>query len=723
MNTPHSILRTVFGYDQFRGQQEAVIQHVLQGQDALVLMPTGGGKSLCFQIPALLRPGVGVVISPLISLMEDQVTTLRNMGVKAAFLNSTLSWEQSKQTIFKLKQGQLDLLYVAPERLKVASFMEQLRECEICLFAIDEAHCISQWGHDFRPDYLQLSVLHELFPQVPRIALTATADSMTRKDIMVRLQLENAQVFIASFDRPNICYRVVPKNNARQQLLEFLTSEHQGDSGIVYCLTRKKVEETADWLQKHRWPALPYHAELPIATRQSNQAHFFRQEGAVIVATIAFGLGIDKSNVRFVAHLDLPKSLEAYYQETGRAGRDGLPANAWLAYGLQDVVLLRKLMQTQDADQAFKRVEHYKLEAILGYCEASSCRRQLLLHHFEEELPKPCGNCDICLEPVETWDGTEVARKALSCIYRTGERFGVQHLIEVLLGKSTDKVKHFRHERVTTFGIGQELNAETWYSVFRQLLARGLATVDIEGYGGLRLTEQARPVLRGEQSIFLRKELPTKKRSGRKYARQRGALIFSVEQQMLWESLRAHRLELAEAEEAPPYTIFHDSTLIDMVLHQPLSLEELSRISGVGTYKLQKYGESCLKIIEAHVVRHGTQSAPVAQVMDAVSAVLSNSTEITFSLLKKGLTPLEIARERGLKPSTIYTHLAEALEAGLVSIEEVLDMSEDEMQEVKSAILGEGVKNPSVKGVFEKLRGKYDYGVIKCVKAYLLRNS
>jgi len=595
--SPRSILRTVFGYDSFRGEQEPIINHVIKGDDVFVLMPTGGGKSLCYQIPALLRPGVAVVISPLISLMQDQVSGLLQLGVRAAFLNSSLTSDQIWSISQQLRQGELDLLYVSPEKLMTPRFLEFLDSIELALFAIDEVHCISRWGHDFRPEYLQLSVLHERFPKVPRIALTATADGPTRRDIITYLGLEQAKIFIAGFDRPNIRYRVISKNNPRHQLLNFIQTEHAGDAGIIYCLSRKKVEETAQWLQQQGWPALPYHAELPIGLRQHHQTRFLREEGVVIVATIAFGLGIDKPNVRFVAHLDLPRSIEAYYQETGRAGRDGLPANAWLTYGLQDVVMLRKLLENSQAQEQHKRLERHKLEAMLGYCELTTCRRQTLLAYFGDHLPAPCGNCDNCLIPVETWDGTQAAQKALSCIYRTGQRFGVHHLVDVLLGKMTSRVSKFKHEQVSTFGIGKDLSSDLWFSVFRQLVAAGFVTVDLEGHGGLQLSERVRPLLRGEQRLFLRKDIKFKPTKSEKKYQRTSPLLFEGSDKVLWEALRSKRLQLANAQNVAPYVIFHDSTLAEMVRHRPRTLAEFAQLSGVGVRKLEQYGRIFLNVV------------------------------------------------------------------------------------------------------------------------------
>ncbi|MFZ2302336.1 MAG: DNA helicase RecQ [Gallionella sp.] len=608
MITPMQILSDVFGYAAFRGEQQAIVEHILEGGDALVLMPTGGGKSLCYQIPALLRPGTGIVVSPLIALMQDQVDALIQLGVKAAFLNSSISADAAREVQGRLLRGELDLLYVAPERLLMPSFLmllEQVRETSgLALFAIDEAHCVSQWGHDFRPEYRELTVLHERFPEVPRIALTATADVPTRGEIVERLALERARQFVSSFDRANIRYRVTQKSNARKQLQEFLEAEHENEAGIVYCLSRKKVEETAVWLKERGWDALPYHAGLDAATRSQNQSRFLREEGVVMVATVAFGMGIDKPNVRFVAHLDLPKSMEGYYQETGRAGRDGLPANAWLAYGLGDVVQMRQMIDGGDAPEERKRLERQKLDALLGYCESTACRHQTVLHYFGEEHPGDCGACDNCLEPVDTWDATEAAQMALSCVYRTGQRFGAGHLSDVLTGKLTERVDKFNHHTLSTFGIGKELSPSQWSGVYRQLVAGGLLEADIEAYGGLKLTETARPVLRGEQKVWLRRDAdPAVQKAGRK-AQRAERLSKSREpftgasEDRLWLALKAKRTELAREQGVPPYVIFHDSTLLEIHNQRPASLDEFGRISGVGQNKLARYGDEFLRVIE-----------------------------------------------------------------------------------------------------------------------------
>lgn len=597
-------LLDVFGYTAFRGEQQAVVEHVIAGGDALVLMPTGGGKSLCYQLPALLREGVGIVVSPLIALMQDQVDALSQLGVQAAFLNSSLEATAAREVYSRLYRGELKLLYVAPERLMQDNFLELLdslqKEDALALFAIDEAHCVSQWGHDFRPEYRALTVLHQRYPDIPRIALTATADAPTRAEIVERLALEDAHHFVASFDRPNIRYRVIQKANARQQLQTFLETEHANDAGIVYCLSRKKVDETAAWLKERGWDALPYHAGLDAATRNKNQRRFLLEEGVVMVATVAFGMGIDKPNVRFVAHLDLPKSLEGYYQETGRAGRDGLPANAWMTYGLGDVVSMRKMLDSGEAPEERKRVERQKLDALLGFCESTECRHQTLLRYFGETHPGACAQCDNCLEPVDTWDASEPARMALSCAYRSGQRFGVGHLVDILLGKLTPQVEKFQHQQLTTFGIGKAHTPAQWSSVYRQLVAAGFMKVEIESYGGLSLTEEARPTLRGERDVWLRRDAEPAKRSGSKV--ERGSRLreafAGANEDPLWLALKAKRMELAREQGVPPYLIFHDSTLLEILNQRPADLTELGGISGVGQAKLTRYGDEFLKVIE-----------------------------------------------------------------------------------------------------------------------------
>jgi len=593
------VLRRVFGYERFRGRQQEVIEHLLAGGDCLVLMPTGAGKSLCYQVPALLREGAGIVVSPLIALMQDQVEALAQLGVRAAFLNSSLAAGEAAAVERALLAGELDLLYVAPERLLTERFLDLLERSRLALFAIDEAHCVSQWGHDFRPEYRELNILHERWPQVPRIALTATADPPTRREIAERLDLTGAPWFVTSFDRPNIRYRVALKENPRRQLLDFLAG-HRGESGIVYCLSRRKVEETAQWLADQGWAALPYHAGMDAADRAAHQRRFLREDGVVMVATIAFGMGIDKPDVRFVAHLDLPRSVEGYYQETGRAGRDGEPAEAWLCYGLGDVVQLRQMIEQSGAGEERRWLERRKLDALLGYCESLRCRRQMLLAAFGEDYPQACGNCDNCLQPPRSRDGTVDAQKALSCVYRTGQRYGVGHLVDVLRGKDSERIRQLGHDRLSTFGIGADLDERGWKSVFRQLVALGLLDVDLEGYGSLYLTAEARPVLRGEQTVRLRED-PLPVRAGRE---RRGGMTpapaaLAPEHQPLFEALRALRAELAREQSVPAYVIFHDATLRAIAEQRPASLDELARIGGVGAAKLERYGRQVLAVVEA----------------------------------------------------------------------------------------------------------------------------
>ncbi len=592
------VLQHVFGYDAFRGQQQAVVQTLIEGRDALVLMPTGGGKSLCYQVPALVRPGTAIVISPMSALMQDQVTALIQSGVRAAYLSSTLDFPDTKAIESQLLDGRLDLLYVAPERLVTARMLDRLSRVNIALFAIDEAHCVSHWGHDFRSDYLGLSILKEQFPHVPRIALTATADPRTRADIAQRLGLEDAETFVSSFDRPNIFYRIVPKQKSLDQLEAFVRREHAGDAGIVYCLSRNKVEKTAKSLNERGIRALPYHAGLPGNVREENQNRFLREEGLVMVATIAFGMGINKPNVRFVAHLDLPKSMEAYYQETGRAGRDGLAANAWMAYGLADVIKLKSMLDQSEASVLHKQEEKRKVDTMLALCEATSCRRQLLLAHFGEHMADACGHCDNCVESVPSWDATEPARLALSAVYRTGSRYGVEYLTEVLRGEKTERIVSNGHEVLAVFGRGTELGVNEWRSVYRQLLARGFLQPDAEGYGALQLDENCRPLLRGEVQLMLRREQTravTPKKTG-----GAPALDIPHEDRILWEALRAKRRQLAQEQGVPPYIIFNDKTLMMILSVRPRSLREMRHIDGIGDSKLDRYGDIFLAVVNEY---------------------------------------------------------------------------------------------------------------------------
>ena len=589
------LLNDVYGYDTFRGRQAQIIDQVCIGRDALVLMPTGGGKSLCYQIPAMLRDGVGIVVSPLIALMQDQVQAMQQLGIRAVFLNSTLHPAEQADVIDQVRSAAVDLLYIAPERLLQSDTLAWLADCSISLVAIDEAHCVSSWGHDFRQDYLQLDGLAAAFPGVPRIALTATADPRTREDIVARLALDDPQIFIEGFDRPNICYTVQQKTDPKRQLQAFL-QEHQGESGIVYCLSRKSVEATAEWLYQQGYRALPYHAGMDAAQRQANQQRFLQDDAVIMVATIAFGMGIDKPDVRFVAHMDLPKSIEAYYQETGRAGRDGAPAEAWMVYGLADVVRLARMAEESDADESYKRIERTKLNALLGWCEVTTCRRRHLLAYFGEELGEDCGNCDVCLRPPVTWDGTEAAQKALSCVYRTGQRFGVGHVIDVLRGQTPEKVRRFGHDQLSTFGIGAELSDNQWRSIFRQLVVRSYLQIDHGRYGALTLTRASRGLLRGELTLTLREDAEKPKRK----TPVKGEITLELEEEDLYEALKTLRRELASEHGVPPYVIFHDATLLLMTRHRPQSAEQMLALSGVGQAKMQRYGEAFLEVIRAH---------------------------------------------------------------------------------------------------------------------------
>jgi ATP-dependent DNA helicase RecQ len=701
--TAIGLLNSIFGYEKFRGQQQTIIDHLVNGQDALVIMPTGSGKSLCFQIPSLIRPGVGIVVSPLIALMQDQVSALLQIGIKATFLNSSLSFEEIQRTEQQLLAGEIDLLYIAPERLTNDRTLNLLSRLNIALFAIDEAHCVSQWGHDFRADYLKLSLLHERYPNIPRIALTATADERTRQEIRFRLGLEQAQMFLNGFDRPNIRYRIVQKQNARQQLLDFIETEHDGDAGIVYCLSRKKVDDTAQWLNDRGIKALPYHAGMDNVQRQQHQHRFLMEDGLVMVATIAFGMGIDKPNVRFVAHLDLPKSIEGYYQETGRAGRDGSPANAWMAYGLQDVVTLRRMLAESNANEVQKRIEYNRLDAMLALCEQIHCRRQALLGYFGDNLAQPCGNCDTCLEPVQTWDATLAAQQALSCIHRTGQRFGVAYLVEVLLGKSSDRIIRFGHNQLSTFGIGKQLDEQQWHSVFRQLVARNLVSVDFENFGALRLSEACRPILRGEQQLMLRKDIRIEKVKSSKFTKTSES--HKKTSSLLWDALRNKRRELADQQDVPPYVIFHDASLMAMMENRPSTLDQLSILPGVGKRKLERYGAQFLSVINEF---RGTTTPT------------SDTATESVELFRLGFNIPQIAKRRELQESTIYGHLAQYLEKGQLVLADVVNLSELEIKQIEDTIiqLPDNQKN-ALKPVYESFSGTYSYEILRCVRAAL----
>jgi ATP-dependent DNA helicase RecQ len=598
-NNAKQILQQTYGYDDFRGEQESIINHVIAGKNAFVLMPTGGGKSLCYQIPALCLPGVGVIVSPLIALMQNQITAVQELGISAAAINSSMSGEEVYRAKQAMRSGDLDLVYVSPERLLMPDFIELLNDCQIALFAIDEAHCVSQWGHDFRPEYQQLSFLAEQFPSVPRIALTATADNATREDIVNHLQLNQGKTFVAGFDRPNIFYQISDITGAKQNLLSFMNMQHNNDSGIVYCLSRRKVEDMATWLSGQGKTALPYHAGMPSSQRAKNQDRFLKEESIIMVATIAFGMGIDKSNVRFVAHMNIPKNIEAYYQETGRAGRDGLPANTWMVYSVGDVAMQRHFIESGDSPDAIKRVEHQKLNALLGLCETTRCRRQVLLEYFGDAC-KPCNNCDTCINTPSVFNATVAAQKALSCVYRTGQRFGIAYLIEVLLGKDSPRIRQFGHDDLSTFGIGVEFNKAEWQSVFRQLVAHNLLIVDITGHGGLSITTQGRLFLKEKTELLLREyKKPERKKVRESKPGNKTTQLNSEADQELFDQLRSKRFELAKTLNIPPYVIFHDSTLLAMATGKPANEDDMLAISGVGQVKMQRYGLDFLEIIQS----------------------------------------------------------------------------------------------------------------------------
>lgn len=705
-SSPLDILSNTFGYSQFRPPQDEIINALVAGQNALVIMPTGGGKSLCYQIPALIRSGVAVVISPLIALMQDQVNALTQLGINASYLNSTLTSSEARRIETSLCQGTIDLLYIAPERLLQPRTLELLHQIPVSLFAIDEAHCVSQWGHDFREDYLQLSILHQQFPHVPRIALTATADERTRDEIALRLDLSKSPSFVCGFDRPNIQYRITQKNNARQQLLRFIRNEHAEHTGIVYCLSRKKVEATAMWLTQQGFNALPYHAGMDQKQRQINQDRFLREDSIIIVATIAFGMGIDKPDVRFVAHLDLPKSIEAYYQETGRAGRDGEPATAWMTYGLQDVIMLRQMLDSSQAAEQHKRIERHKLDAMLGLCETTHCRRQALLEYFGDEHPPTCGNCDTCLSPVETWDASIAAQKALSCVFRTGQKFGVNHLIDVLRGKDTPKVEQFSHSKVSTFGLGKELDESQWRSVFRQLVSRGFLNVDLSGYGGLLLAEKSRPLLKGDEILHLRKD--QFKEVSKSIGKKQRQHTFKDEDAKLWELLRAKRKDIATQGGVPPYVIFHDATLMEFVSHRPTTLSSFSRISGVGQSKLEKYGDEFISLIKEFESgkKSSNKNAP------------QNTLQEIYYDFTRGISVDDIADQRDIDIGKVYRCLADYIEQGALCVEDVISLNELEIGSIQDAIFSStDIDSLNLKQLHRDLGEIYTLDVIRCVYA------
>lgn len=699
------ILKRSFGYGAFRGSQEVIIRHVVNGGSCLVLMPTGSGKSLCFQIPAMLRQGMALVVSPLIALMQDQVAALKQNQVRAEFYNSSLAPPDKERVRQLAKGGELDLLYVAPETLNTDMFTGFLENIPLSLIAVDEAHCVSQWGHDFRPDYLEIARLRERFPSVPLIALTATADEATRFEILSRLKLEDSPVYASSFDRPNIRYQVTLKDSGKEQLYEFIKNEHMGEAGIVYCLSRKKVEETAAWLSRKGIAALPYHAGLDAATRRENQERFIKDEGLVICATIAFGMGIDKPNVRFVAHLDIPKSVEGYYQETGRAGRDGDPSDAWMAYSLADVVQLRQMISQGEGSPEYKRLSQAKLNAMLGLCEAVRCRRQAVLGYFGEAHAGACGNCDNCLSPPKTYDGSESAQKALSAVARSGERFGAGHLTDILLGKLTERVEKFGHDRLSVFGIGKDKSEKQWSAVFRQLVSGDFLSVDLE-FGSFKLNERSWDVLKRGLKVSLREDPPA---SPSKFSKSRGHAQGSFEgaDAEAFEALRKLRLRLAKDQDLPPYVIFHDATLREMVSRRPTSLAEFSRLPGVGESKLERYGAEFLSVLSHCFGLAVVDEKPLAREKP-------DSSVETLQLFKKGMAPEAIAAARGLTLGTVWGHFSQLIEEGKLSRRELLPLPDHELSQLLDALEESAGK---LKPVFDRFEGKYSYDVIKCVRA------
>ena len=705
-----AVLERVFGHKAFRPLQEEIVSTVLRGSDALVLMPTGGGKSLCYQVPALVRNGTAIVISPLIALMQDQVSALRQVGVEAAFLNSTLEPAAQRDIEERFVNGTLQLLYVAPERLVQERTLRLIERGAVSLFAIDEAHCVSQWGHDFRPEYRQLRTLHANFPNVPRIALTATADKRTRDEIAVELNLETAQRFVASFDRPNIRYTIAETGSisTRERLWQFIQSEHPNDAGIIYCLSRRSTEETAAWLSQKGRAALAYHAGMPANLREAAQSRFLHEEGLIVVATIAFGMGIDKPDVRFVAHLNLPKSIEAYYQETGRAGRDGGAANAWLAYGLQDLMQQRQWINQSEGSDEHKAVQRRRLDSLIGLCEIATCRRQALLAYFGETMDQPCGNCDNCLNPPNTTDGTVVAQKALSAVYRTGERFGVTYLVDVLLGKANPRIAQNGHDRLSVYGIGEEFDAQGWRSLFRQLVAEGRLAADEEGHGTLVLTDRARPLLRGEDQFRVRLQASRVKAAKKGARSAKGRIDVAREDAALFEALKLLRRELAATAKVPPYVICHDKTLAELAAVKPSTPDGLGEISGLGAAKIKRYGAAILSAIGSF----GTEPR--------LNNQLSTTVNQTLALHFEGCDAEDIADRRGLSHGTIFGHFAEAIEAGVVEASEVLGLEASELDEIHAAFEQTGtLETGRIGPAHAALEGRYDFGVLKCVLAEL----
>lgn len=708
MEKAKQILKDVFGYSAFRHHQEKIIETVLkQKSDVLVLMPTGGGKSMCYQIPSLILKGTGIVISPLIALMQDQVEALQQLGIKAAFINSSQTVKQNNEVRDKLENSELDILYLSPERLLKEDTLTLLQSIEISLFAIDEAHCVSEWGHDFRRVYQDLKILTEKFPNTPKIALTATADEKIKNEIIKQLILKDAKVFVNSFDRPNISYEIIERDSGHQQLHQFIKKNHPHDAGIVYCLSRKKVEATADFLNKKGRAALPYHAGMSSKKRAEYQKRFLVEDDLIIVATIAFGMGIDKPNVRFVAHFSLPKNIESYYQETGRAGRDGQPAQAWMAYGYQDVVLLRQFITGSNAEDAHKRVLNNKLDSLIDLCEQSSCRRQTILGYFGEELKEPCGNCDNCLNPPEKIDVTKSAQKCLSAVHRTDQRFGMMYLIDILLGKDDEKIKKNGHDKISVFGIARDENKTSLRNVFRQLITHQYLYVNEDQFNALNLTEKCRPLLKGEEQFFIKKQ-NIKELKPLEQEKSKNDYELKNYDQPLWTALKELRTELATEQGVPPYIIFSDSSMLQMVKSRPADNDQFKYISGVGEFKAEKYGERFCAVINQF------------DNQQKVNARLSDNSKETIYLFDQGKTPDQIATERDINLNTVYSHLAEAVKFGSLEITKVVDLPQDEIDEIiQVAEITGYLEDNKLKPVFEMLDGEYNYGVLRCVLAGL----